>query len=84
MQTVMKQIHDNAIVPAGPLEIIAAGGLNLDDIQKILSLTVREAHLASLFETLPDVTPGILKRPHWKKHLAEDCSRLLENHIVVK
>ncbi|MFC1821811.1 hypothetical protein ACFL9T_03830 [Thermodesulfobacteriota bacterium] len=84
MQAVMVRIKDDALIPAGPLEIFAGGGLTDEDIQQILSMTVRDAHLASLFETVPDVAPWIIKTPDWNKQLAADCFRLLEERVVIK
>jgi hypothetical protein len=84
MQAVMVRIKDDALIPAGPMEILAAGGLTDSDIQKILSLPVRDAHLASLFETVPDVAGWVIKSPAWKKSLAENCYRLLEDKVVIK
>jgi hypothetical protein len=84
MQAVMVRINEDALVPAGPIEIIAGGGLTDDDIQQILSLTVRDAHLASLFETVPDIIPWAIKMPDWKKQLAIDCCRILGERVVIK
>jgi hypothetical protein len=84
MQAVMVRNKEDTLIPAGPVEIIAGGGLTDDDIQKILSLTVRDAHLASLFETVPDVVPWALKMRDWKNHLAVDCSRILGEKVVIK
>ena len=84
MQAVMTRIKEDTLIPAGPIEIIAGGGLTDDDIQQILSLTVRDAHLASLFETVPDVVPWAIKMPDWKKQLALDCCRILEGRVVIK
>jgi hypothetical protein len=84
MQAVMTRINPNALIPAGPIEIFAAGGLTADDKQKILSLTVRDAHIASLFETIPDVAPRALRTADWKKQLAADVCKLLKDNVVIK
>ena len=84
MQTIMCRLEDRALVPAGPLEIIAGGGLTSEDLEQMLSLTVREAHLASLSETIPDLAPNVLSEPEWKKQLAHDCDTLLTGKVVVK
>ena len=84
MQAVMARINEDTLVPAGPIEIIAGGGLTDDDIQQILSLTVRDAHLASLFETVPDIVPWTVKTPDWKKQLAIDCCQMLRRRVVIK
>ena len=84
MQTVMSKIENNALVPSGPVEILAGGGLSDNDIEQILSLDVRDAHLASLIETIPDVAPWTLHGSDWKKHLAQETFRILSDKIVVK
>jgi hypothetical protein len=84
MLTVMTEIEDGYLAPAGPVEIIAGGGITNADVDKMMSLTVREAHLADMFETVLDATPGKLPQLHWRKELAKDCYRLLHEKIVVK
>lgn len=45
------------LLPAGPLEIIASGGLNAEQCQQLGEVTVQQSHIASLFDTLVDVNP---------------------------
>jgi hypothetical protein len=82
MQAVMTGDID-ALIPAGPVEIIAGGGLTDTDLDQILSLSVREAHLASLFETIDDIAPLVDKKRELKQALAKNCW-LLRNKVVVK
>jgi hypothetical protein len=84
MLTVMTRSNEKSLIPSGPVEIIAGGGLDNEDIDRMMSVTVRNAHLAALFETVPDLAVPELYRPGWKKDLAMDCSRLLEGKIVIK
>jgi hypothetical protein len=84
MLAIMSMIEKNYLVPAGPLEIIVGGGITDSDIEKMLVLTVREAHLAALFETIPDAISPKLLPSDWKKHLAADCLHLLEGKVVIK
>jgi hypothetical protein len=84
MQTVMCELDNKYLVPAGPIEIIAGGGLGNDDIEKILSLTVRETHLASLFETATDLIPRQFFLNGWKARLASKCKDLLGDKLVIK
>ena len=85
MQTVMGTAAKGRLVPIGPIELIASGGLSSDDIQQIGDLSVLEAHIASLHETLPDVSPDLLKnRVDWWDELAVECDKLLHGKIVVK
>jgi hypothetical protein len=84
MLAVMTRIENDMMVPAGPLEIISKGRIKNDDIEKILSIKVRDAHLASLLETLPDFVPSMLKTSDWKNRLTKDSLRLLEGKVVIK
>lgn len=84
MAVVMSRIAVGGLIPAGPLEIIAAGGLTPDDLASMGSLTVTEAHLADLSETFPDVTPPLARMVGWQQHVARACSQLLERKVVVK
>jgi hypothetical protein len=82
MQTVMVGGSDG-LIPAGPVEIIAGGGLTDKDLEKILSLSVRDAHMASLFETIDDVFPLIDGKNDLKQIVAQYCW-LLREKVVVK
>ena len=83
MQIVMALIDQGALIPAGPIEIIAGGGLQSDLIAQLESLTVKDAHVASLFETLPDIAPQELNASEWKKNLSTECYRLLKEKIFI-
>ncbi len=48
---------DSQISPAGPLEIIAGGGLNAEQYEQIGEVTVLQSHIASLYDTIMDVAP---------------------------
>ena len=84
MLPVMALLDNEFIIPAGPLEIMAGGGLKNGDIEKMLSIKVRDAHIASLLETLPDFIPWILKSSDWKGRLAKDSLSRLEGKVVIK
>ena len=84
MLAVMTRIKTGCLAPAGPAEIIAGGGLTRNDIEQMLALTVGDAHLAALFETVPDMACAGLNPHDWKKQLAADCALLLEGKVVVK
>lgn len=54
MQMLMRCLDENLLLPAGPIEIIAGGGLYNSQIERMQSLIVRNAHLTGLLETLAD------------------------------
>jgi len=84
MLTVMTLSQERGLFPAGPVEIIATGGLSHNDIEKMLSLTLREAHLADMLETIPDVVSPKHLPSHWRQQVADECSTLLGGKIVIK
>ena len=75
---------DRGLVPAGPVEIMAGGGIVPHNVERMLRLTVREAHLAGLLETAPHAVPAALRASGWRKGLAADCARLLADRVVIK
>lgn len=84
MAAVMSRTGDGGLIPAGPLEIIAGGGLTPGDFERMGSLTVLEAHLADLFETAPDAILPELRVAGWQRQLAGACSLLFEGKVVIK
>lgn len=86
MIAVMSRMNANALVPAGPVEIIAAGGLDNSDVERMQSLTIKDMHLSALSETLPDLPAEKNKRlpPNWKAELAADLAHRLNDKIVIK
>lgn len=84
MQAVLIAREGGLLLPAGPLEIMAENGLTDLDAERILAMTVEEAHLASLFETIPDIAPGGTAFPNWKRHFARDAFDAMRGRAVVK
>jgi hypothetical protein len=80
----MTLIENELMVPAGPAEIIAGGGLGPIDIEKVLSVTVRDAQIASLLETLPDFVPWLAKSTDWKSQIANDSLKRLEGNVLIR
>jgi len=83
MQAVMFSQGDDLLLPAGPVEMIASGGLSLDQLERVRSLTVRDTHLASLMDTIPDILPQQDRPDDWLLRLARENSRLLGKRIVI-
>ena len=84
MAVMSKTAKEDGLTPAGPVEIIAGRGITRDEIEQMRALTVREAHLAGLFETVPDIIRPSLLEPDWKLKLAQDCYQKLINKVVIK
>jgi hypothetical protein len=84
MQTIMSEVEGGYLLPAGPVEVIAGGGITDVDIEKMLSLSLREAHLADMLETVSDGVPENLLDPDWKEKLARESWQFLAGKVVVK
>ncbi len=56
MQTIGIRAGDR-LMPAGPLEMIACGGLDEEQYARIGEVTVYQSHVASLFDIVMDVAP---------------------------
>lgn len=84
MQAVGFQLEQGRMGPAGPVEISASGGLGAGDFERIQTCTVRDAHIASLFETIPDLRLGHVGPPNWKSELALECDRQLSGRVVCR
>ncbi|MCM2286427.1 MAG: hypothetical protein NDI81_16710 [Desulfobacula sp.] len=82
MLAVMARVGDH-LVPAGPVELMA-GGMTLADMDHLSRLTVREAHLADLFETLQDAVPADTLPHGWKRQWAKDTFQSLKDKVVMK
>lgn len=82
MLAVMAGMGDH-LVPAGPVELMA-GGMTLADMDHLSRLTVREAHLADLFDTLPDAVPADTLPQGWKRQWAKDTFQSLKDKVVMK
>jgi hypothetical protein len=83
MQMVMRHLDDNLLLPAGPIEMIASGGLSQVQLKRVRSLNVLDTHLAGLMETLPDFQPREDRPDNWCLLLARESSHLLSNRTLV-
>ncbi len=57
MQTIGFKLNDH-LLPAGPVEIIASGGLDAEQYERIGEVTVLQSHIASLYDTITDIAPA--------------------------
>jgi hypothetical protein len=72
MQGVVRVLDDGAVIPAGPVEIVGAGGLGDADLARLGSVTVREAHLAAFAEMFRHVAPYERVPDDWVRRLATE------------
>lgn len=82
MQTVMTPIDGVGLVPAGPAEIAAAGGLGSSERQRMLEMTVLDAHVASLVDTVGDSAPDVVA-VGWREALAREAATQLSDKVVL-
>lgn len=59
-----------AYTPAGPLELAATGGLTADDMRRIGTMTVADAHRTALLEVLPHLVPERDLPSDWRERAA--------------
>lgn len=84
MQAVMVRGNDDVLVPAGPIETIAGGGLTSADMETIMNLSVRKAHIASLFETIKDMPMDSTWINDQKQELSQECGKMFKDDVVIK
>ena len=84
MQAVMTMPDATGLIPAGPIEIMAGGGLDGNELNHILSMSIRDAHLASLFDTIPDIAPWEARSDDWKRDMARESFCQLGDTVVTK
>ncbi|MCF8104176.1 MAG: hypothetical protein K9K64_01725 [Desulfohalobiaceae bacterium] len=83
MIAVASLIDNRYLVPAGPVEILAGNGLCNDDLRKISGVSVQEAHLAALFETVNDLDKSVQPASQKRKELIADYSNLLQSRLAL-
>ncbi len=75
-------IADDQLFPAGPLEIIASGGMDAQQYRQIGEVTVLQSHIASLPDTLKDVAPRGSNIDNSKRGITRLVHDALANKIV--
>ena len=84
MLAFMSPGQDNELLPAGPIEIIQAGGIKRNDLARAFGLTVTQAHIAGLFGALKDANAQITRQqPNWQHMLAQTCFKELYRKICL-
>ena len=63
-------VTGNQIRPAGPLEIMASGGLDEEQYEQIGHINVLQAHIASLYDTIMDTATGSIDYDKTDKEIA--------------
>lgn len=84
MQMVMTIDYRSGLLPAGPIEIIAGGGLSMAELHQLEGLSVRQTHIASLSETIADVVTDYRPTVDVFAELASEISVLQGDILIVK
>jgi hypothetical protein len=85
MIAVMRRANAGRLVPAGPLEIIAGGGIDDEALSKMMALSLKDAHLGALAETIQDL-PAAEKAvlpDNWRSELTQGAQQVLMEKIAV-
>ncbi len=73
---------DARLLPAGPLEIIASGGLSAEQYERIGEVSVLQSHIASLYDTIMDVFPRSAGLDREKNEIAKHVDDTIGQKIV--
>ena len=83
MQAVVHNYNDDLLLPAGPVEIIASGGLRSEQFDRMPAIAVQDALLAGLLEILPDVQGREERQTNWCMQIAKEYSQVLRDRSIV-
>ncbi|WP_290702169.1 hypothetical protein [Amphritea sp.] len=83
MQAIMIE-QKNTLLPAGPLEMLATGEVSIEELEFISGINIRDAHSASLAETVADVLSGDEQEIDWRHTLACIQSEQLSDKVVIR
>lgn len=81
MQAVMVEQHDR-LLPAGVLEILASGEMTSAELGFIRTISLRDAHYASLAETAADLMPQVLGSTGLTSLMIDQYKSLLDKVIL--
>ena len=70
------------LLPAGPLEIIACGGIDDEQFDQIGEVTVFQSHIASLFDIIMDVSPRGSELHRSRSEISKLVKDTVGNHIA--
>ena len=73
----MNLTEDGLIAPAGPLEIIHNGGINLNTLDDLMEATVADAHMMGLASSYPELVTTAERVDGWSRRIGE---RLVESY----
>jgi hypothetical protein len=78
----MNSTGDGLIAPAGPLEIIHYGGINLNMLDFLTEATVAEAHMMGLSSSYPELVPKVERVEGWSRRIGEQLMEPYSKYAV--
>jgi hypothetical protein len=78
----MNPTGDGLIAPAGPLEIIHYGGINLDMLDFLMESTVADAHMMGLSSAYPELVPKAERVEGWSRRIGEQLMESYSKYAV--
>ena len=84
LQAVMHRDGADRLLPAGPLEIAGAGGLDAGQLERMERMSVMDAHLGSTVDTVQDVARELVVDDGWHLDIAADLAWTLTSAVVLE
>ncbi len=78
----LSRTEDGLLVPAGPLEIIENGGINLNTLDRLMDATVEEAHVMGLYSAYPELVPPAERVLGWSRRIGENLMKSCQAYVV--
>jgi len=84
LQAVMRRDTADRLLPAGPLEIVAASGLDPGQLERMERMSIADAHLGSTADTVLDVARDMAGDERWHLDIATDLAWTLTSAVVLE
>ena len=78
----MNLTKDGLLAPAGPLEIIHNGGINLNTLDRFMEATVTDAHRMGLSSSYPELVPSAERVDNWSHKIGEQLLEPYMKYVV--
>jgi len=78
----MNRTVDGLLAPAGPLEIIHNGGMNLSTLDHLMDATVTDAHRMGLSSSYPELVPIAERTGNWNHKIGEQLLESYKAYVV--
>lgn len=79
---IMNLTEDHLMVPAGPLEIINNGGINRNELDRLMCATVTDAHIMGLYSSYAELVPPAERIANWSHTLGEKLMGAYMEYVI--